>query len=88
MGFLVWGTRQLCMKLLVETSLSEANILSFVDGNAINWGQALKGISIKSPLDITDTHQPILIASLLNQAQIENDIRQKWKLTNPIIHLL
>ncbi len=88
MGFLVWGTGQLCMKLLVETSLSEANILSFVDGNAINWGQALKGISIKSPLDITDTHQPILIASLLNQAQIENDIRQKWKLTNPIIHLL
>lgn len=85
---LVWGTGQLCMKLLVETSLSKANIVSFVDGNSINWGQELKGVSITSPREVKDTCHPILIASLLNQAQIENDIRIKWGLSNPIIPLL
>lgn len=87
-GILVWGTGQLCMKLLVDTSLSKANIVSFVDGNSVNWGQRLKGVPITDPRKIKDTNLPILIASLLNQAQIENDIRVKWGLTNPIIPLL
>jgi SAM-dependent methyltransferase len=87
-SLLVWGTGQLCMKLLVETSLSTANIVSFVDGNPINWGQQIKGIPIISPQEIEDTLHPILIASLLNQTQIENDIRMKWGLPNPVIHLL
>ena len=85
---LVWGTGQLCMKLLVETSLSKANIVSFVDGNPVNWGQILNGVPITSPREIKNTGYPILIASLLNQAQIENDIRVKWGLTNPVVYLL
>jgi len=85
---LVWGTGQLCMKLLVETSLSKAKIASFVDGNPVNWGQKLNGVLITSPREIKDTRLPILIASLLNQALIENDIREKWGLPNPVIHLL
>jgi SAM-dependent methyltransferase len=87
-SLLVWGTGQLCMKLLVETSLATANIISFVDGNPVNWGQSLNGVPIKSPKEIKDSHHPILIASLLNQEQIENDIRIKWGLTNSVIHLL
>ncbi len=87
-SLIVWGTGQLCMKLLVETSLSTANIISFVDGNPVNWGQSLNGVPITSPQKIKDTLYPILIASLLNQTQIENDIRTKWGLPNPIIHLL
>jgi len=87
-SLLVWGTGQLCMKLLVETSLSTANIISFVDGNPVNWGQKLNGVLIISPQELKDTLHPILIASLLNQTQIENDIRIKWGLSNPVIHLL
>lgn len=85
---IVWGTGQLCMKLLVETSLSNANIIAFVDSNSVKWGSVLKGIPIQSPQAVKDTRIPILIASILNQAEIENTIRTKWGLANPVVHLL
>ena len=87
-GVVVWGTGQLCLKLLVESSLSKANIVCFTDGNPVNWGQKLRGVPIVNPLTLTDPSRPILIASLLNQAQIETDIRTKWGLANPVLSLL
>ncbi|GCA86292.1 hypothetical protein MiHa_04283 [Microcystis aeruginosa NIES-2522] len=38
---IVWGTGQLAMKLLAETSLAKANIVAFVDGNPINQGSVI-----------------------------------------------
>ena len=46
---IVWGTGQLVMKLLAETSLRSANIIAYVDGNPINHGKSIKGCRIISP---------------------------------------
>ncbi len=58
---IVWGTGQLAMKLLVETSLSTAKIVAFVDGNPINAGKKLKGIEIKSlrPQSLPECSSPL-----------------------------
>jgi len=49
---IVWGTGQLAMKLLSETSLAKANIVAFVDGNPINQGKVISGITVLSPSQI------------------------------------
>ena len=41
---IVWGTGQLAMKLLAETSLANAQIVAFVDGNPVNHGKILRGV--------------------------------------------
>jgi SAM-dependent methyltransferase len=84
---IVWGTGQLAMKLLVETSLSTAKIAAFVDGNPINVGKKLKGIEIKAPQQITGMPQPIVITTTLHQRAIAARIRDELRLANEIVFL-
>jgi len=84
---IVWGTGQLAMKLLVETSLAQAAIVAFVDGNPINVGKKLKGIEIKSPAQIAGLPQPIVITTTLHQQAIAERIRNELRLPNEIVFL-
>lgn len=84
---MVWGTGQLTMKLLAETSLRKARILAFIDGNPINQGKKLIDVPILAPEEVTDRSIPILLATMLHQKAIEHTIRGKLQLPNAIIAL-
>lgn len=83
---LVWGTGQLAMKLLAETSLANAKIVAFVDGNPTNQGKFLRGIPILAPNQVEPSTRPIIIASILHYRAIVEDIHQLG-LPNPVIAL-
>ncbi len=83
---IVWGTGQLAMKLLVETSLARADILAFVDNNAINHGRVLRNIPIISPNQLKELTAPILITTLLHHYAIAERIRN-MHIKNEIIFL-
>jgi 2-polyprenyl-3-methyl-5-hydroxy-6-metoxy-1,4-benzoquinol methylase len=83
---IVWGTGQLTMKLLIETSLARANIVAFVDNNPINHGKFLRGAPIMAPNQLDGMNAPIVIATLLHHDSILEQIRQ-MKLANEIIVL-
>jgi SAM-dependent methyltransferase len=83
---IVWGTGQLVMKLLAETSLAKADIVAFVDNNTINQGRMLKGIPIMSPKKIGNLPYPILVTTLLHQKAISEQIKSLG-LPNSIIFL-
>jgi len=83
---IVWGTGQLTMKLLVETSLARADILAFVDNNPINHGKVLRGIPIISPDQLNGLKAPIVVSTLLHHWAIADQIRQ-MRLTNEVILL-
>lgn len=83
---IVWGTGQLAMKLLVETSLDHADILAFVDNNPINHGRVLRNIPIISPSQLSELNAPILITTLLHHYSIAEQIRN-MHIKNEIIFL-
>jgi SAM-dependent methyltransferase len=83
---IVWGTGQLALKLLVETSLGEAAIAAFVDSNPVNHGQILRGVSVISPEAVRGLEAPIVIATILHQREIAEQIRQMG-LPNEILFL-
>jgi len=83
---LVWGAGQLALKLLAETSLGQAHITAFVDGNPANQGRALQGIPILAPEQVKPGATPIIVASVLHHQEIAARIRQ-LQLPNPIITL-
>ena len=83
---IVWGTGQLVMKLLAETSLAKADIVAFVDNNMINQGRILNGIPIISPEKIGNLPHPILVTTLLHQKAIAEQIKS-LSLPNSIIFL-
>jgi SAM-dependent methyltransferase len=73
---IVWGTGQLAMKLLAETSLDQANIAVFVDSNPINQGKTLRDVPIVAPEAIRGLPEPIIITSTLHQHSIADQIRR------------
>jgi 2-polyprenyl-3-methyl-5-hydroxy-6-metoxy-1,4-benzoquinol methylase len=85
----VWGTGELTMKLLAESSLRNANILAFVDSNPVNQGKALIGRTIHAPRDLLGlaNSYSILIATLLHQEAIIRTIRQELGLANQVVVL-
>ena len=84
--FIVWGTGQLAMKLLIDTSLRNAVITAFVDGNPMNQGKRLLGIPILPPEQIRPLPHPIIIATTLHQQEIAQKI-QSMGLPNRVILL-
>jgi 2-polyprenyl-3-methyl-5-hydroxy-6-metoxy-1,4-benzoquinol methylase len=86
-GIIVWGTGQLALKLLVETSLANANIISFVDNNPINQGKSIRGVPIIAPSQIPDSETPILITTLLHHQAIARQIKDMG-LRNEIVFLM
>jgi hypothetical protein len=83
---IVWGTGQLALKLLAETSLAEAKIDAFVDGNLLYRGQFLQGTPIIAPDEVRASDRPIIVTSILHQRAIVKRIHE-LNLTNPIIVL-
>ena len=85
---IVWGTGQLAMKLLAETSLAKANIVAFVDGNPINQGNIIAGVAVLAPHQIQARamRQPIVITSTISQDAICNVIKT-MNLPNSVILL-
>jgi len=83
---LVWGTGQLAMKLLAETSLAKADIVAFVDSNPINQRKILRGIKVISPEEASQFSEPILVTSTLHQQSIIEQIHNMG-LNNKIILL-
>jgi len=83
---IVWGTGQLALKLLADTSLSEARIDAFVDGNPLYHGQFLQGIPIIAPNEVRASDRPIIVTSILHHRAIVKKIRE-LNLPNPIVAL-
>jgi FlaA1/EpsC-like NDP-sugar epimerase len=84
---IVWGVGQLAMKLLAETALATAKIAAFVDGNPIHHGKVLRGIKVMAPEEVRRLPYPIVIATTLHHRQIEETIRNRLQLPNPIVTL-
>jgi SAM-dependent methyltransferase len=74
----VWGTGQLTLKLLNETSLADAQITAFIDGNPINQGKTLRGVPILAPDAVKHAETPILVASTIHFEAIARTIREKF----------
>ncbi len=85
-SIIVWGTGQLSMKLLAETSLARANIVAFVDNNPTNQGKILHGKPILAPQEIEKLDSPILLTTLLHHNSIAKQIRDMG-LKNEIVFL-
>jgi hypothetical protein len=83
---IVWGTGQLTLKLLAESSLSGAKVRAFADSNPVNQGRKLRGAPILPPSEIRSFSEPVLIATLLHQNAILADMK-KLGLTNRTIVL-
>ena len=83
---IVWGTGQLAMKLLAETSLAGANVVAFTDSNPANQGKLLRGVPVVAPQSLREKDVPILVASTINAESILASIRQ-LNLPNPVIRL-
>lgn len=83
---IVWGTGQLTMKLLTQTSLKNYNVLAFIDGNPINQGRMFANKNILSPQQVEQfPHEtPILISTILHQSEIVESINL-LNLSNPIV---
>ena len=75
---MVWGTGQLTMKLLTETSLGHARIAAFIDGNPINQGRTLHGVRIVAPGALGAIDKPVLVASTIHFEAISRTIREKF----------
>lgn len=85
-SIIVWGTGQLSMKLLAETSLSRADIVAFIDNNPINHGKVLHGKPILPPAEVGKWDVPILVATLLHHHSIAKQIRD-MDIVNEIFYL-
>ena len=83
---MVWGTGQLALRLLAETSLGDADIIAFVDGNPIHQGLLLRGVPILAPSQVKPSTTPIIVTSILHYHDICENARQLG-LPNPIIAL-
>jgi len=84
---ILWGAGQLAMKLLALSSLARVKVRALVDNNPGLRGKAFGGAPVVGPEDIADTHDPIVIATLLHDGEISAQIR-RLGLDNPVITLL
>jgi hypothetical protein len=75
------------MKLLSLPCLTRTQVRALVDNNPVLRGKTLAGAPVVSPKEITDTREPIIIATLLHADEIGAQIRQLG-LRNPVLSLL
>ena len=85
-GVIVWSVGQLAMKLLKYSPLRRANIVAFTDSSPVNWGRRLHRARIVNPKDLRGMPHSIVIASLLHQSEIAQQIRSMG-LENRLIFL-
>ena len=78
---IVWGAGTLTLRLL-DTVIDSSKILFFVDSNERYHGKKVNGLEIKSPLEISNYNEPILISSYSYQEEIINQIKGDLMLNN------
>lgn len=83
----IWGTGTLTQRLLATGRLSCVRIAAFVDSNPHYQGKTLRGVPILSPDALRTREEPILIALLTFQDEIEYQLRSQLGLTNPVWRL-
>jgi SAM-dependent methyltransferase len=84
---IVWGTGQLALKLLTETALRDARIAALIDGNPINHGKVLRGVTIRGPDGVAGLPHPIVITTTLHHRAISEAIRTQHRYPNEIVIL-
>jgi SAM-dependent methyltransferase len=83
---LVWGVGTHTLRLLAESSLGQANIVAFVDGNPRYHGCQVLNRPVLAPKVLPDYPDvAVLISSRAYQEEIASEIRQTLKCTNEIV---
>jgi SAM-dependent methyltransferase len=85
-GVIVWGVGQLTMKLLKYSPLGRSKIVAFADSSPVNRGRILRQVRIVGPENLREMPHPIVIASLLHQTEIAQQIGS-MSLDNRLIFL-
>jgi SAM-dependent methyltransferase len=85
-GVILWGAGQLSMKLLTLPCFDRTRISALVDNNPILRGKTMAGAVVVGPKEISDTREPIVIATLLHAEEIRDQIRGLG-LSNPVLTL-
>jgi SAM-dependent methyltransferase len=83
----VWGVGTHTQSLFATTRLGEVNIRAFFDSNTRYVGQTLAGIPIHAVDELRNWDLPVLISSQQFQNEIVSTIRDRLRLTNPLITL-
>jgi SAM-dependent methyltransferase len=71
----IWGVGTNATRLLTTTRLAEVDIAYFVDSNSKYHGKTLAGHNVKSPEELRNGRDPILILSRVFQQEISEQIR-------------
>ena len=82
----VWGVGALTRRLL-SRGLDNLCIVSFVDSGVTTNGMSLAGVPIVGPEKLMYTVEPILVCSVAFAAEITDLVRNKYRLSNPILNL-
>ena len=83
----VWGTGTHTLRLLENSRLSQARIVSFIDSNIHYQGKTLAGVPIVAPAAFTDTNADILISSQTAEQEIFQMITKQLHWPNSIVCL-
>jgi SAM-dependent methyltransferase len=84
---IIWGTGAQTLRLLANSSLSEAKITAFVDSNPKYQGNTLNNVPVIAPADLKNKKETILISTRAYQNEIEIQIKETLKIPNKIIKL-
>ena len=84
---IVWGVGSLTMHLLSDRRFARLNIIAFVDGNGNYWDKTIRGIPVVPPARLAGFEETILIVSYSYEAEINQDIRQRYLLDNKVVRL-
>ena len=83
---LVWGVGTHTLRLLAESTLGQANIVAFVDGNPRYHGCQVLNRPVLAPKVLQDyPNAAVLISSRAYQEEIALEIKQKLKCMNEIV---
>ncbi|TRT84041.1 MAG: class I SAM-dependent methyltransferase [Microcystis aeruginosa Ma_OC_H_19870700_S124] len=82
---IVWGIGSSTMRLLANSSLSQANIIAFVDSNPKYWGEYLMDKPIISPEELKKKTETILITSKIYGQEILTQIINELNLKNKVV---
>lgn len=83
---IIWGTGAFTMSLLESTTLSECNIIAYVDNNSLKIGKTFRDKKIISPMELSKMNGTIVIVSMLYAEDIKAQIVD-MKLMNEIMVL-
>jgi 2-polyprenyl-3-methyl-5-hydroxy-6-metoxy-1,4-benzoquinol methylase len=84
---ILWGAGQLAMKLLALPCFEHIAIRTVVDNNPVLRGKTIRGAQIVAPAEIANSHEPIVISTLLHANDIAAQI-DRLGMQNSVILVL